>query len=110
MELGKIQLKDIKTIEFNVNNLTSLQGSSNKVDANEAKIDSVVLERDKLKVIVKDSKNKVYFRVSAKSKHGKNILGFLVLSKNLIGLPFDQFAGSNLEDLMSGVFKGKIKF
>lgn len=110
MDLGKIQLKDIKTIEFDVHNLTSLQGSNNKLVVQEAKIGSVILERDRLRVIVSDDKNKSYFRVAAKSKHGKNILGFLVLSKKLIGLPFSQFAAATLEDLMSGVFKGKIKF
>lgn len=95
MDFEKIKLKDIKCINFSVDNLDYIKGSRESFIVQDAKISGVTKEKGKLKIFVSDGRNKAVFKISAKNNQGRNALALFLMSSKVVGTSFIEFP--NLE-------------
>jgi len=97
MNLNKTKLKNLNNINFNLNLLDYINCKIDDFIAQEARIEKVTMERNKLKVNVSDGANRAKFYVNANNIEGQNILQELLLSDKLIYIPLESFPNLELE-------------
>jgi len=97
MNLNGLKLKDINSIDFNIHLLDYISGSTDDFIIQEANIIKVVMERNRLKIIVSDDVNKAQFYIKAKDIQGENIIKDLFLSDRMIDLPLLSFPNLELK-------------